>query len=498
MSIERQYSFKGSRQTRPASDRLATRKGVRWLAFAAGAVFAVGAVADNDSSAKVANEAAIKKVFADYARPGQPGCSVGVMRNGSLQHASAYGLADLDQRKPLDTNSIFNIASISKQFTAFSILLLDQRKSLSLDDPLIKYVPELSASAKGVTLRHLVHHMGGLRDYTALLMMRGRRMSDGATQFETIDALGQQRGVNFAPATQYAYSNTGYVLLATVIERVSGRSMKQFAAENIFGPLGMKQTTIIDRYPSGLPKLARGYTPGKQGFDVNESAWEQVGDGQVHTTAADLLLWAENFHSGRAGGLPLMQRMTQVGVLKSGEKLDYAAGLAIGEHNGLPTVSHGGGWAAYRSHLLMFPQQHFAVSVLCNRDDVRPHQLASAVAEIYLAEEMRRTGKKSAAEDREPPAAPAARWQPAKLADYEGVYWSDEAQARCVLVQRGGSLYVEGCMPGYELQAGDDKEFYSADAMTRLQLQMQAGKPSGFTLHSYGLNGLAFTRQQTK
>jgi CubicO group peptidase (beta-lactamase class C family) len=466
----------------------------RWFALAASAAFAMGAATNVDASA-AANEAALKQVFANFVKPGEPGCSVGVARNGSLIHSSAYGVADMAARKPLTADSVFNIASVSKEFTAFSILLLDERKALSIDDPLIKHVPELSASAQGVTLRHLLHHTGGLRDYESLLLLGGRRFKDGATQFESIAALGRQRAANCPPGTRYEYSNSGYVLLGTVVERVSGRSMKQFAAENIFGPLGMQHTTIVDRYPAGLPQLARGYAPGKSGFDVEESAWEQVGDGQVHTTVADLLLWAENFQTGRVGGKSLVERMTQVGVLNSGEKIDYAAGLGIGEHNGLSTVGHGGSWAGYRSDLLMFPQQHFAVSVLCNRADAEPDKLSAAVAEIYLAEEMRRTGKKSKPSEDESESPPAARWKPATLSDYEGVYWSDEAEARCVLIERDKHLYVEGCMPGYKLQPADDQEFYAAEAWTRLRFQPGAGQRSGFTLHNFGLNGLAFKRQ---
>ena len=133
----------------------------------------------------------------------------------------------------------------------------------------------------------------------------------------------------FRRETKYVYSNSGYVLLATVVERVSGQSMKQFAAQNIFAPVGMTHTSIVDRYPANIAALARGYAPAKQGFDIDESAWEQVGDGQVHTTVGDLLLWTDNFRSGRVGGAALVKRMTEVGVLKSGERLDYAAGLVV-------------------------------------------------------------------------------------------------------------------------------------------------------------------------
>lgn len=470
---------------------------MRSLTLALAAAWSLGAMASNDVPKAGVHAAAIDKVFAEFVRPGEPGCGVGVMRNGALVHASGYGLADVAERKAIDPSSIFNIASISKQFTAFSILLLDERKALSIDDPLIKHVPELAASAPGVTLRHLIHHTGGLRDYDILLRLLGRRHSDGATQFETIQMLGRQRGVNAPPNTVWEYSNSGYVLLATVVERVSKRSMKQFAAENIFEPLGMRQTTIIDRYPAELPKLARGYAPNenKTGFDIEDSAWEQVGDGQVHTTTADLLLWAENLRTGRVGGERLMKRMVETGTLNSGDRLDYAAGLGIGEHKGLPTVSHGGGWAGYRSQFLVFPQQHFAVSVFCNRGDARPDKLAGAVANIFLAEEIRRAGNQSSPEKYpQLPTPPAAQWQPAKLSDYEGVYWSEEADARCVLVERGGQLTVEGCMPGYKLQPAEDRQFYSADTYTRLIFPVQPGLASGFTLQSFGLNALAFKR----
>lgn len=495
MPIENKSSSRGSGGGRRIPHAGSMSMLARWFVLAASAAFAVGAAANDDIPATGTNEVALKQVFTGFVKPGEPGCSVGVARNGALVHSSAYGLADIAARKPLTADSVFNIASISKEFTAFSMLLLDQRKELSIDDPLIKYIPELAASAGGVTVRHLLHHIGGLRDYEGLLLLKGRRYKDGATQFESIELLGRQSGADFPPGTKYEYSNTGYLLLATVVERVSRRSMKQFAAENIFGPLGMKHTTIVDRYPAGLPQLARGYAPSGSGFDVEESAWEQVGDGQVHTTVADLLLWAENFQTGRVGGKSLVQRMTRVGVLNSGAKLNYAAGLDIGEYNGLPTVGHGGSWAGYRSDLLMFPRQHFAVSVLCNRTDAEPDRLSAAVAEIYLAEEMRRTGKKSTPREEEPSSPPVARWQPSRLSNYEGVYWSDEAEARCVLVQRDGSLYVEGCMPGYKLQPADDQEFYSTEASARLRFQSQAGRPSGFTLHASGLNGLAFTRQ---
>lgn len=465
-----------------------------WSRLITGAILA-GSAGFAAAEPSTANDAAVAKVFAAFAAPGQPGCSVGARRDGAMVHASAYGLADIATGQKLTGQSVFNIASISKQFTAFSILLLDERKALSIDDPLTKYVPELAASANGVTLRHLLHHVGGLRDYEGLLMLRGRRLVDGATQAETIRALARQRAANFPAGTKYVYSNSGYVLLATVVERVSGQSMKQFAARNIFTPLGMTQTSIVDRYPADIPALARGYAPAKQGFDIDESAWEQVGDGQVHTTVGDLLLWTDNFRSARVGGPALVKRMTEVGVLASGEKIEYAAGLVVAEHNGLRMVGHGGGWAGYRSNLLMFPEQQFAVAVFCNRGDVNPGKLSQSVAEIFLAEEMSRTGKRTSDDEESDEERPKAAWKPKSLAAYEGVYVSDEAEARCVIVQRSGALVLEGCAPGAKLQPSERGEFYAPDLRARLRFGDESGKPAGFTLHAYALDGLAFTRQ---
>lgn len=461
-----------------------------------GATLLLGAVVLGSTAS--AEPAGVAHMFEDFVRPGEPGCSVAVMHQGKVIHASAYGLAEVAERKPLTPGSVFNIGSVSKQFTAFSILLLEQRGKLSVDDPLTRYVPELATSAKGVTLRHLIHHTGGLRDYMDLLTLGGRTTADGATQHETVQLLARQRAANSPPGAEYAYSNTGYVLLATVVERVSGRSMKQFVRDNVFEPLGMSETTIVDRYPAGLPKLARGYTKNGDGFEIDESAWEQVGDGQVHTTVTDLFRWAENLHTGQVGGRELMARLVEPGALASGEPLDYAAGLTIGERNGRPTVSHGGGWAGYRSFFLHFPDQRLTVNVFCNRNDLHAGRFATAVADLYLDGEMPSPFPAFPADD-EPDGkqddSTPTEWRPDNLADFEGAYWSEEAQARCVLVQRGGQLVLEGCAGGFALRPVELSEFHVPDIGARIRFGEQTGPASRFSFHSDGIRDLVFIRQ---
>jgi CubicO group peptidase (beta-lactamase class C family) len=218
-----------------------------------------------------------------------------VLQNGAIAHAAAFGLADLASSKPLDTHSVFNLASVSKQFTTFALLLLQQDGKLKLDDPVAKYVPEIAKSSQGVTLRHLVHHTGGLRDYIELLTMKGRGDADGATIHEAVQALGRQSAPNEKPGVEWDYSNSGYFLLGVVIARVSGQSLAQFSKERIFDPLGMKDTSIVDGYPEGIAALGRGYRREDRGFVIDETGWGQGGDGQVHSERGDLALWDEKF-----------------------------------------------------------------------------------------------------------------------------------------------------------------------------------------------------------
>ena len=258
------------------------------------------------AAAAAADEAVIARIMEPHVRPGEPGCSIGVVQDGALTHALAFGLADRERNRTLDSHSVFNLASVSKQFTTFAILLLEQDGKLRLDDPVAKYVPEIAASSQGVTLRHLFHHTGGLRDYIEMLYMKGRGDADGTTIHETVQLLARQTRPNEAPGVEFDYSNTGYFLLGVVVARVSGKSLAEFSRDRIFEPLGMKNTRIVDRYPAPIPQLARGYAKTETGFRIDETGWEQVGDGQVHSDVHDLALWDDNFYTGKVGGRALI------------------------------------------------------------------------------------------------------------------------------------------------------------------------------------------------
>jgi CubicO group peptidase (beta-lactamase class C family) len=458
----------------------------RCLAGGALALTAAVALADEKSA-----DDAIADVMAALVKPGEPGCTVGVVEDGTLTHARAFGMADLERGKPLDSHAVFNLASVSKQFTAFAVLLLEQQGKLKLDDPVVKYVPELSASAQGVTLRQLMHHTGGLRDYIELLTMKGREEADGATIHEAVQALARQKGANEKPGVQFAYSNTGYFLLGVVIARVSGESLAEFSRKQIFEPLGMKNTSIVDRYPDGIAALARGYREEGAGFVIDETGWEQVGDGQVHSDVHDLALWDENFYTGKVGGRALVERMYEVGLLNDGNPTDYAAGVNVYESRGFTWVTHSGSWVGYRSSIRRVPSEHLSVIVLCNRAEAEAGDYGRRIAEVFLKDKL----GPPEPEEPEPEEKPAAaEWSPEELSRYAGAYFSEEADARCVIDERGGKLVLESCSDGEVLRAGKPGEFTTADGSPTLRFAESGDDTDGFIYWSPDLRGLPFRK----
>jgi CubicO group peptidase (beta-lactamase class C family) len=334
--------------------------------------------------------ARVDSVFSEYDRPNSPGCALGVVRDGQLIYSRGYGMANLEHGIPIAPATVFDIGSTSKQFTAANIVLLAQEGKLSLDDPVRKWVPELRDYGEPVTIRQLLHHTSGLRDYLTLMSLAGISFDNFTTAVDALDIIARQRELNFKPGEQYLYSNSGYFLLSEIVERASGMPMREFAQERIFKPLGMNDTHFHDDHTMVVPRRATGYAPAAEEgeFRIDMSNFEQTGDGAVYTTVEDLARWDSNFYEPAVGGRTLLDTLHTRGILTSGDTLEYALGLIIGEHRGLPTVSHGGSWAGYRAELLRFPGQRFSTVVLCNLASTDPGTLAREVAEIYLAGEM--------------------------------------------------------------------------------------------------------------
>lgn len=335
--------------------------------------------------------ARIDTIFADYTKPGSPGCALAVYERGRVLYAKGYGLASIEHGVAIDpTLTVFDIGSTSKQFTAASILLLAQDGKLRLSDSVRQYVPELPAYFDKVTLDHLIHHTGGVRDYIGLLALGGINLQDHATDADALQAIARQKALDFAPGTEHSYSNSGYFLLSLVVRKASGKSLREFAQERIFAPLDMQQTQFLDAHTRVIPHRAGSYQPGAEGgWNLSTSAWEQTGDGQVQTTVLDLARWDANFYEPKVGGVALIEQLQQTGVLENGERLEYARGLIIEDYRGLRAASHGGSWIGFQAELLRFPQPGISVAALCNAGSAaQPWALARAVADVVLEDQL--------------------------------------------------------------------------------------------------------------
>ena len=359
------------------------RRGGRWTC----PVLVVLLVAAWVASPASAQRADVDALFSRWDRPDSPGCAIGVMRDGQLVYQRGYGMASLDHSIPLNGKTVFYIASTSKQFTALSIAWLATRGRLALTDEITRYLPELPEWAKTVTVGHLVHHTSGIPDFFVLMPLAGRRLEDTASDEDILALLARQKQLNFRPGDQFQYSNSGYFLLGLIVSRVSGRTLREFAEETFFKPLGMADTRFHDDRTAVVPRRATGYVPRAGGFGVFATLFDRVGDGGLLTTIEDLVKWDRNFYDGVVGGEAMTSLALTPGRLNDGTRLDYAFGLFVREHRGLRTVSHGGIYNGFRAELLRFPTRKLSVACLCNLYNIDASRLAQDVADIFLAGE---------------------------------------------------------------------------------------------------------------
>jgi CubicO group peptidase (beta-lactamase class C family) len=299
-------------------------------------------------------------------------------------------MADLEHDIRNTPATIFEAGSVSKQFTSAAIVLLAQQGKLSLSDDVRKYIPELPDYGTPITIRHMMTHTSGLRDWGSVAGISGWPRGDRVhTHAHVVDILSRQRALNFNPGVQYSYSNSGYNLLAVIVDRVSGMSFAEFSTRYIFEPLGMNSTQWRDDYTRIVKGRSVAYAArGSNGF-AQDMPFENVhGNGGLLTTVGDLLIWTQNLETGRLGGPGFLEIMHRRGVLNSGDTITYASGLMITRYSGIPEVSHTGSTAGYRAFLARYPEQKVAVAVLCNIGSVNPGGVGHQVADIFLADAL--------------------------------------------------------------------------------------------------------------
>ena len=375
-----------------------------------------------------------------------PGYAVGIFKDGRIIYARGYGLANLEYEIPMTPQTVFRIASMSKQFTAMCIALLAEQGKLSLDDDIRKFFPEMPEYESPITVRHLVNHTSGMRDYMTLqgLVARG----DYYNSEDALAMLLRQRGLRFNPGERYSYSNSGYFFLAALVERVSGMKTSEFAREHVFEPLGMTETHFHDDLNVVVKNRASGYRQMDGGYRIHMTPLDLIGDGGIYTTIEDYFKWDQNFYENKLGKSTqdLIETMLTPGVLNSGEEITYALGLNVSTNRGLRTVSHSGSWVGFNTYAIRYPDQRFSVVAFSNGSR-SPGRLVSQVADLYLADQFtqaapqRPDGRQPSRRPRQVP----AELQPISLLasqvqEYSGFYYSDELDAYAVLSPEEGAL----------------------------------------------------------
>jgi CubicO group peptidase (beta-lactamase class C family) len=426
-----------------------------------------------------------------FASDSTPGCAVAAARDGTVLYTAGYGLADLENRVRITPQTTFYLASVSKQFTAAAINLLVLDGRLSLSDDVRKYVPEVPDFGRTITIGHLLHHTSGLRDYLTLFSLAG--LNDfPITNGDFLAMVGRQQALNFPPGQQYSYSNTGYVLLGLVVERVTGKSLRAFAQERIFGPLGTSSTQFRDRHTTLIPRRASAYASGPRGYTLSVPYFDVVGDGGLFSSVEDLTRWEANFWAPRVGGEAWLQATRTRGRLADGTPIAYGAGLAFNTYRGDSIVEHGGGLGGYNTQILRFPHRHFSVVVLCNSFAVPASTLARRVADVYLGDILAPMPGAVATQPARPPAVaarvsgrPGTASGSDDLVRYTGIFFSDESMlVRRIAVDSGRLRYVRGPGNSSELLPSGARRFdmagtslsvvFSADADT---VRLEGGDP---------------------
>ncbi len=390
-------------------------------------------------------EAKVDQLFAESNKPDSPGAALAVVKNGEIVYKQSYGMANLEYDIPITTTTIFDIASVSKQFAAFAIATLSYEEKLSLDDDIRMYLPDVPDFRVIITIRHLLHHTSGLRDWVQSLVIAGDMMDDVISFKHILKMVRHQKTLNFEPGAEFLYSNSGYNLLAEIVETVTGDSFREWTDTHIFKPLGMTNSHFHDDHEMILKNRAYSYQAVENGgFKHAVNNTTALGSSSLYSTVEDLAKWIMNFDDTRIGEQTVIEQMHQRCVLNNGEQTDYAFGLNIGEYRGVKTVGHSGSWRGFRSHLMRFPDQKFGVVILCNLDTFNPLSLAEKVADLYLVDVLAPVEasepEKSVESDEGIKSQPLA---PEQLAEFEGDYYTEELDTTYTIGVRGDGLVAQ-------------------------------------------------------
>ena len=447
-------------------------------------------------------EERVDQILDPIVSPDHPGCTIAAFKNGEPVFVKGYGMANLDHDIANTPQTVFRIASVSKHVTAVCMLLLEDEGLVDLDTDIRTYLPELHDHGHQITIRHLLHHTSGLREYSSLMVMCDIEESDNWEKEEALRMICRQRGLDFAPGERYSYCNSGYFLCSIICERVSGKTLRQFADENIFQPLKMSQTHFHDESTEVVKLRANGYSPaGNNRYRLDETGLDQVGDGGIYTTVHDFGKWTDALirDQWKPG---LLKRLLSPFTLNDGQELDYRFGIDESTYRGFPRLSHGGSWVGYRSQMWIFPDAGWVFLCFANRSNFNPSRVLRLTSEV-IAEDLFRDAPKFEWENRRRENSPrkepewVSEWS---AEDFTGLYHSEELQVTWRLVASDQGLeLVDWGDESYPLQLTTDDRLLGKPSWLRLKIRRdEQGRVRDLEFGSGIPAGIVFKRYRSK
>jgi len=457
--------------------------------------FIYGQTADN------AVDKQIDKLFSKYNST-TSGAAVAVVKDGKVVFKKGYGTANLEYGIPITTKTVFNLASVSKQFTAFAIYLLEKQGKLSLEDDVRKYIPEIPDYGNTIKIKHLLAHTSGIKDQASLVSLAGWRSGDLVTTENILRFVSRQKELNFEPGTRFLYSNSGYTLLAEIVKRVSGQSFAEFTKKNIFAPLQMNDTQFGDDQERIIKNRAESYELENGVFKKKTLNDSSVGASNLYTTVLDMTKWALNFENPKIGDAELVKRFNEPSLLNNGERVVWAAnGDDIGYHakgqihwnyRGTKQISHGGHTAAFRTSFWRFPEQRVAVIALSNDEHFEQVKNVTAIADLYLKNLKPNQNSPSAAAEYK-----LIEKSNIDLKNYEGRFYNDELEAIYTAKILNGKLFLFHIRHGEIELKVESKDKFSGRIGFPVEIEFVGNANAsitGFKISNFGAKNVKFEK----
>ena len=449
-----------------------------------------------------ANQQAVSALFDVFKTPMSPGCAVSITRDGATVFSAGYGVADIEHGIAITPRTAFYAASVSKQFTAAAIGLLALRGQLVLDASVRDFVPEVPDYGTPITVRQLLQHTSGLRDFLALQPLAGWPEDMGVTEEDFLALVHRQKGLSFAPGTKHLYSNTGYVLLSLIVRKVSGRSLREFAAQELFAPLGMTNTGFRDNHTAPIPRRATAYDSLASGrFRTRLPGFDVVGDGGLFTTVEDLAKWNPTMLDGALHAPGLSALMLTPGTLITGDTLEYSMGLYRSTYRGVPIVRHGGINGGYRAEFRVIPSARMTTAVLCNNRAAEPYTLANRIMDVYVGDRLAVPTTTTAAAAAPRVLATTTPTRPVNASDLVGNYFSEELDIRWTILPSapsGIALRRRNLSP-ISLASRDTTETHFTVLGTTAAVRFErntVGRVTGFVVDAGDITNIRFVKLQ--